>query len=312
MSTDPTTLSLPSFRVEQLALLDAQGLIDLLHLHQDRLPRAVIDECARRGEAMIGPLAELIEDDAYWEETCDDDAWWALVHAVMILGLIPGERAGALLVSFMRRIDQAGDENLQALFDGCWPALFWNKPPALVAALRALALDRMLSGHARLQAVDCAIALAERQGLAALDAALDWAAGVAGDETEDWSVRLSVGGSILGFARGRHRRLLETLARRPHGCESVFTADDVAQVYAAGGRAAGWHDGADPWAFYAPDAIAERQQIREEEDAVDVSADVARLQAPYVRVRAKVGADDPCPCGSGKTYGECCLRDAGG
>ena len=31
-------------------------------------------------------------------------------------------------------------------------------------------------------------------------------------------------------------------------------------------------------------------------------------QAPYVRKEAKVGRNDPCPCGSGKKYKKCCGR----
>ncbi|MBO4304169.1 MAG: YchJ family protein [Lentisphaeria bacterium] len=31
-------------------------------------------------------------------------------------------------------------------------------------------------------------------------------------------------------------------------------------------------------------------------------------QAPYVRESAKVGRNDPCPCGSGKKYKKCCGR----
>jgi uncharacterized protein YecA (UPF0149 family) len=32
-----------------------------------------------------------------------------------------------------------------------------------------------------------------------------------------------------------------------------------------------------------------------------------RGTAPYVRAAAKVGRNDPCPCGSGKKYKKCCL-----
>ena len=30
---------------------------------------------------------------------------------------------------------------------------------------------------------------------------------------------------------------------------------------------------------------------------------------PYVRKGAKVGRNDPCPCGSGKKYKKCCGRN---
>ncbi|MFA6921036.1 MAG: SEC-C metal-binding domain-containing protein [Gallionella sp.] len=31
------------------------------------------------------------------------------------------------------------------------------------------------------------------------------------------------------------------------------------------------------------------------------------LEEPCVRPEAKVGRNDPCPCGSGKKYNKCCL-----
>ncbi len=44
----------------------------------------------------------------------------------------------------------------------------------------------------RIQAVEVVQAAAERGGAQALDAALDWAAGIAADETEERTLRLSV------------------------------------------------------------------------------------------------------------------------
>ena len=32
-------------------------------------------------------------------------------------------------------------------------------------------------------------------------------------------------------------------------------------------------------------------------------------QQPYVREYPKIGRNDPCPCGSGKKYKECCGKD---
>ena len=32
------------------------------------------------------------------------------------------------------------------------------------------------------------------------------------------------------------------------------------------------------------------------------------VQQPYVRAAAKIGRNDPCPCGSGKKYKNCCGR----
>jgi preprotein translocase subunit SecA len=37
-----------------------------------------------------------------------------------------------------------------------------------------------------------------------------------------------------------------------------------------------------------------------------------KKQAPVLKSRAKVGRNDPCPCGSGKKYKKCCLKDDDG
>lgn len=34
-----------------------------------------------------------------------------------------------------------------------------------------------------------------------------------------------------------------------------------------------------------------------------------QVQQPYVRTMAKIGRNDPCPCGSGKKYKKCCGRN---
>ena len=71
----------------------------------------------------------------------------------MILGLIPSEQAGLLLVRFMRRMAEAGDDNLQDWLAGDWPALFANKPATVLPALRELCADRTLDWYIRTNAV---------------------------------------------------------------------------------------------------------------------------------------------------------------
>lgn len=182
---------LPAYDAPELASVEADALIGLLMRDEDRTPRTLVEECAGRGETMIERLSALVENDRYWNEACTRGEWW-LLHAVMILGLIPGERAGLLLVSFMRRMARADDINLQDWFCGNWPALFRNKPDTVVPALRELSHDRGVDWYMRIQAVEVVQAAAERGGAQALDAALDWAAGIAADETEERTLRLSV------------------------------------------------------------------------------------------------------------------------
>lgn len=298
---------LPQFPAERLTTFHVDVLSDLLHLHEDRLPRTVIEECARRGDAMVKVLAPLAQDGSYWREDVASGEWWALHHAVMILGLIPGERAGDALIAFMRRMDEAGDESLQEWLGGCWADFFVNKPASAIDALRVIARDRKLDWFIRTEAADAVVELAERDGGEALDAALDWAAALAADETENWELRLLTAGKLLDFAPERHRALLEDLARRQSRGERVFDASNIAKAYAGKAGPQAGRAQEDPWKFYEPDQIAERQArwaaIEEEAEAEDAAAHAT----PYVREQPKVGRNDPCPCGSGKKYKRCCL-----
>jgi HEAT repeat protein len=300
---------LPVYAPEKLAELDLEGLLDLLSRNEDRVPRALIDECARRGEAMVARLAKFVEPDEFWSDDAPDGQWWLRLHAAMILGLISSEPAGSLLVALMRRIEQARDENLQDWLSGHWPALFRNKPDAVEPPLRELAQDRGMYWYMRIQALESLVTLGERRGVEALDAALDWAASIAADESEDWDLRLSAANTLLDFPRGRHRALLENLAARQSGWGVHFSVEDVRRAFSGGNPTPPWRDPFDrPWNFYAPEAIASRQKRWAGEAAEDIAGETLKdAPAPYVRAAPKISRNDPCPCGSGKKYKKCCL-----
>ena len=64
------------------------SLIALLIKDEDRVPRALIDECAGHGQAMVERLAALVAPDRRWSDEISDGEWWLRLHAVMILGLM--------------------------------------------------------------------------------------------------------------------------------------------------------------------------------------------------------------------------------
>lgn len=310
MSESTRRQALPAFPVERLVSFDVDVLTDLLHLHEDRLPRTVIDECARRGDAMVDALTAIARDNSYWRPDTSSNEWWALLHCAMILGLIPGERAGEAVVEFMRRVDKCDEDGLEDWLDSCWPAFFANKPASSIAAARSFAQDRNAGWYMRLQAIACVVAAAERQGDASeIDAALDWAAAMAADETENWDLRLMSAYLVLCFARARHRPLIETLAVRQSRREAAFDRSDIERAYAGNGLAPDWHDHTDPWLFYTTEKIEERQAEWARRDAQEESQDADAVPT-FVRETPKIGRNDPCPCGSGKKYKRCCLQAA--
>ena len=248
-------LSLPAYTDEPLARLGLAELVDQLIADEDRVPRNLIDACARRGEEMAERLGALLNDDRYWTGTATHGEWWLLLHAVLILGLMPGERAGLLLVDFMRRMAQAGDDSLQDWLAGYWPALFLNKPEGVRSPLRVLCADRRLDWYIRANALDAAVAGAQQQGSEHLAQALADLATLAADEEEDWELRLSAGNILLDFPRAPYRPLLEGLAARQERWGARFSHSDIEDAYAAAEDKPEWTRFKDPWAFYAPAAI---------------------------------------------------------
>jgi len=308
--------ALPSYSEEQLAALSPAQLVDLMIDDEDRVPRAVIDACARHGDGMVEALRVL--DSAYDPENELPGDWWINLHAAMILGLIPTEAAGMLAVRLTKLASAMEDWDLQDWLSGYWPALFANKPDAVLPVLLEMCGDRGVDWYARANALDAVVAAAERQGPGALDQALAWVAGIAADEREDWDMRMSAGDLLLDFPRPQHRALVGELASRQPERGASFRADDVEKAYAAGDEP-GWRRFSDPWEFYRPEAIAERQErwAREKAEAegglyeVDDGIAFDEGDSPFVRPDPKVGRNDPCPCGSGKKYKKCCLGKLG-
>lgn len=303
--------ALPAHGADRLASLDPPALLELMRFNEDRVSRAVIDACASRGDEMTAALGTIAE--SAWLEHEEPGTWWLRLHAVMILGLIPSEPAGLLLVRFMRRMEEADDNDLQDWLSGYWPALFANKPDNVLPALREVCGDRTLDWYIRANAVDAVVAAAERRGREALDEALDWVARIAADEAEDLELRLSCGHTLLDFPRECHRALIVQLEKRDAGFGKHFTVEDIEGAYATGKDSPEWRGRGNPWSFYTPEAIAERQERRAREGEAAGDDDLKEGDCPfgeaetYVRPKPKVGRNDPCPCGSGKKYKKCCL-----
>ena len=296
---------LPTYPDEQLATLEPEALIELMVRDEDRVPRNVIDACARLGEPMVACLEELIGIGAFWREDASSGEWWLGLHAAMILGLVPGERAGLALAALMHRMAVAEDDSPDDWLAAYWPALFANKPGSTLTGVRKLAADSRAGWYGRAHGMDVIVAAAERQGGGALEEALEWVAGIARDEQEERELRLLAGNLLLDFPRERHRSLVDDLAQRQGAFGVHFSEKDVRRAYSAGSCEPEWHRFDDPWDFYAPQTIAERQERWREEEAQD-----EKVSIPILRAAAKVGRNDPCPCGSGRKYKKCCLPGA--
>lgn len=290
-------------------------LLNQLKDLEDRAPLELIDTCATQGEIMVEALSDMIREPRSWTPESAGQ-WWLLLHAAFILGRIPTDSAGQLLLHLLRRIFDQGDADLQDWLAGCGPALFANKSASVTDAMRQLVTDRSVDWYARCLGVDVVLDVGRRGGDAALEASIDWLAALVADASDDWQMRSLTATSLLDFPRERHRALLLSIAEeavRRAADESwggvVFTPDDVEWAFDGNKDDPTWNRLGDPWDFYAPEAIAARQRLRREQEAEETAPTLSTERtgpAPF-RATRKPGRNEPCPCGSGKKYKRCCL-----
>jgi len=291
-----------------LAKLSVAELGELLLDQAERVPRELIEECARRGEAMITWLENLLETTAPDE---DDGAWWLQIHAAMIYGRMPEERAGEALARLMRGVADRGDEGAQDWLAGYWPGLFATKSEAVLMAVRGIASDRKLGWYPRVNALHTLVAWAQRAGTQALEQELIRVGAIAADESEERELRLEAGNVLLDFPRPQYRTLLERLAQWQGALGVHFSANDVRKAYVQMKDEPPWRSFEEPWdKFYAPDEIEMRSMEPGDGEDPFSAEDPIYGHGPFVREAPKVGRNDPCPCGSGKKYKKCCLEKA--
>lgn len=320
----PTMEDLPQFSEEELTGKSNDELLHLLKVLDDTLPHEVILECIQREAPMVEMLSQYLADDKHWDEEQDYGGgnFWTLMHAIMILGGIPGEMAGQSLISAFNRMSDRDDAPLWDWLAGYWPALFQNKSETTHQALHGMAEDAKLDWYIRHQATECILAHAASKNQETLEQALDWLAGLIASEDEDDEFRYMGGCTLLGFVPERHRHLLEKLADQQEniGVGAIFVRSDLNRAFDQGKSTPEWERFDNPWEFYDPENILDRQ-LRwhsggaalydiDEEDELDETWQDYRPSPveTYIREEPRVGRNDPCPCGSGKKYKKCCLH----
>ncbi len=319
---NPEEVPLPEWSEAALQAMSPGELIDCLIASDAQVPSSLIEACASRGSDMVEALRKHL--DVPWEDDVTAGEYWLRLHACMILGRMPEEGAGFFLNDCIRRMSGKEDSDLLDWFAGRWQALYANKPATVLTGLREFAVDRTANWYGRVGAIEALLVLARHHGAPALETALEWAAGIAGDEAEDWDLRISVADLLLDHPRASYRPLLEAMATGPNSTSFFFDMDEIAKVYARQRDALPRERSADPWSFYAPEKVRERQQERAQadeqadeqadgnvEDEFDDEFEMGSYPLPYVRDEPKIGRNDPCPCGSGRKFKKCCLDKPG-
>ncbi len=301
----------------ELRSLGDDELMEIVRGYDDRVPRIAIDECVRRGAAFVPRLRAHLQATDLYAPDCPADDWWAVLHAVFILGAMPGREAAEALLEVLQKRCEQPDDDLWDWTAGSWPALFQNKREPAAAGLAALAADCGADPYVRSDALECLIEAAYQTGGSALEDALDQAADIVADTGEAQTLRELTGLLLLDLPRERLRPTLEAFAReqeRTMQWGRAFDRRDVQQAFAQDGDSPPWERYEDFLGFYAPAAIRARQRRWREEDEALLGAggalppfDDVAVTETYTRPNPKTGRNEPCPCGSGRKYKKCCM-----
>ncbi|MFH0799993.1 MAG: SEC-C domain-containing protein [Pseudomonadota bacterium] len=283
-----------------------EELIDMLFTEEDRLPRAAADEIIRRGQEMVTTLAEIAMDRLVWAAEVPD--WWAPVHATYLLGSIGGSGAITPLMAALRWSDAYDNEwvtedlpsMLGSLGELSWPHIVSAaKEGAAGWSARSIAMDAMGSQSLRFPA-------REEEAMGLLGSILK-------DLSEEHGARRSAAFVLLDFRRADFRRELISFAKEEGDRQkqypeyrAAFTAEDVEQDLAS--PRIGMDIYIRDWLeFYDPSEIRKRQERWAGEDGRSRPGEGPQVSR-IGRQASVIALDDPCPCGSGRSYKRCCLR----
>ncbi len=273
-------------------------LMDLLLSEGDRLSRGAVDEIILRG-GMVERLGRLVSDPYNWNEPLP--AWWAVVHAVYIMGAVAPEETVLPLLRSLRYAEAC--ENDWVTED--LPSIFGAVGPRAAGGLRRIAEDVTTGWYARAIALEGLAAITLKEpGMA--DEVFGLIQGVFRDGQEERMLRQAAGHVLLDFLRtecrsdllafGKDERLFSD--RRAAGYQPGFTDDDVAREFGTGRMSLERYTR--NWlAFYEPEAVEGRQKRWDEER-------IAQAEKPE-----HASAYELCPFASDRKRKKCCLGKTG-
>lgn len=311
-------------------------LIDLLFEEEDRVTREHIQEIARRGDEAKPRLLEILHNEDYWYEGQQGEFWIEL-HTVVILSTMRDPDVLPDLLSIV--MDSYFSEQLWVTER--WPELLAEFGEAAVEPLinfileqRGAHRDNIDYSFARSQMAKALTRIA-LENTDVRERVADFLIGLLRDSEETDRVFLTqmiICPAVLDRKRGLqavqgayHRRIIgESVWGKYYEFVQYLNSRDFDPAD---------EFGADFYDFYEPEAIATRQErwarggvVQDEDDDVDYDRawsgpapfplPMARLYADPIATAtksaasaansAKVGRNDPCPCGSGKKYKKCC------
>lgn len=245
--------------VPHYQFLDDDELIDLLLSEEDRLSREAAQEIVRRGDRMLPGLTRIISDYASW--TNELPAWWAVVHASYLLGVIGS--AGTVL-PLLKALRYSTVLDCDWVFEDL-PSIFGRIGRPAVGGLRMIVMDVTSDWLTRTIALESLAAITITEPDMEQDV-FRFIGELFGDESEDLALRESAGRVLLDFLRHEYREDLYEFSRsheqdtlQAAHATAAFTPEDVEQTFTKGEKSL--RDYTKDWMFfYDEDEILRRQE----------------------------------------------------
>jgi hypothetical protein len=272
-------------------------LINLLFTEADSLPRAAVDEFLKRGH-LVDRLGRIVSDPYSWNEPLP--AWWAVTHAVYILGAFATAETVLPLLRALRYAEAC--ENDWVTED--LPAIFGRVGLPAVEGLRNLAGDRTTGWLARAMALEGLAAVALRHPETA-EEQFRFIHAFFAQPDEDRKVRQMAGHVLLDVLRQEHRAELVAFGseervreERDPAYQAAFWDSDVEHEF-QGGRQALERYTRDWLVFYTPEAAKERRDRWAEEHRTHADAP------------EHASDNELCPFAADRKRKKCCMGRAG-
>ncbi len=239
-------------------------LMGALFTSEDRLPREAVDQFLKRGSRLLPRLAAIVSDSFAWNEPLP--RWWAVVHAVYILGAIATHETVLPLLKSLRYAEACENDWITEEL----PSIFGRIGPPAVEGLRRIAADATSGWFARAVACESLAAVTMLHSDGDEDI-FRFIRACFVDENEDRRLRQSTGHILLDFLRPDCREVLVAFGneeKRRHAEDPAyryaFTGDEVDLEFAGGTKSLDAYT-RDWLTFYDPDEIEERRKRWEKE-----------------------------------------------
>jgi hypothetical protein len=243
-----------------------------------------------------GELIRMATDPELLNADEDTSEFWATVHAWYALGQLKATEAIAPL------LDLHDQYPYDKLFSEEFPKVFALMGVSAIPALKDYLWDTSKTEMTRSTALPCLeeIGLTHRQESLAVFAEFL--------QQADESCKSLAGLVICGFIKLRATEYIEIIRGTfNRGCVDISIPGDLEDVEITLGLRDKRATPRPNYNNFPPEILEQLQTIREMMGLDESNLD-DYMESETVRLPAKIGRNDPCPCGSGKKYKKCCLH----